>query len=605
MKKTAMSLSLLLALLSGAMVGCADVKKDKVDGDAVIFQVGGTKVTASDILGFDNNNCEYDYLSTDEGVAAVYDAVYKILAQQNVEVTSAIEGAVKEKMDDWDTEVSNYASTNGVTERNAVKTLLEEKGFEDEAELEAYYLVEEQKAELASMYADSNTEPKLTGANGSTMLERYVANTSPMIVSQILVQLGNSNGLSNKAEISDTEVDSLAHAMRRLALGKASGNSFGNIALELSSDGSAKYKGNLGIMDTYTSFVSEFKLGLYASEIVQNKTAYEAGTYDADSTLGVVKGGKIWESLFGADGIYADYKIKSVNVASVVSALAVVYNDKNIIAQNAAGHNKEADYDAQLYPRNIVFNKYFNYPGIQYLKLDFDNIDAELKDLVEDMYPNYNQGDVASKVADIKDSDEYKRLVNNAAKYNINSDKLIVDDAGNPVVVAKSTYGIHFLSILWSALDNQDSSAAGVPSTAVQYFMYGSNATATNTYVKEITTDNHTGYSSATVGQNSRKSEIKDRVLNYVKGGYASLSASQDLYDYEIYNYYFNAAKADGKVSIANANIEKAIANHINNKVEYANGQIVIAQDKAWNSYIKSIESNEEMRGWLYAVAAN
>ena len=596
MKKTALSLSLMLVLLTGAMVGCNNVKKAKLDGDDVIFKVGETQVTAADILGFkDSTNSDYTFLETSEGANAVYESVYKTLAQKYVEVTSAIEGAVKEKMDDWNDEVANYANSNGVTTRNATKTLLEQKGFETEAELEASYLLEEQKEELASMFANSNKEPVVTAATGKTTLERYVNATSPMIVKQILVMLGDSSTLANKAAIVADEVDDITSVFKRLALSGSSTNSFKNIAYEESDDGSATYGGNLGIMDTYTAFVSEFKLGLYVSEIIQNKDNWK-GSFDANDTLGAVE---FEEELFGANGVYAGYTAPTVNIASVASALAYCENDLNVAAQTAANHNKEEDYDAQLYPRNVLFNKYFNFPGIQYLKLDFSNIDAELSALVGEMYDTDDATFIADKVAAIKESDFYNGLEN--AEYNkINADKLIVDADNNPLVLVKSTYGLHVLSITWSALDHANG-AGTTASDAVQYFMYGNNASAVTvspTYVKAA--EFNFGYTNTTVAQNARKTEVSNRVENYLKGGYSSVAASETLYDYEIYQYYYAQAKAAGDITITNAKIEERISDMINITNLSQQQKISRSVSETWDAYIKSIEANLEMRELMY-----
>ncbi|MGI6377496.1 MAG: hypothetical protein ACOX0I_00260 [Bacilli bacterium] len=600
MKKTALSLSLLLALLTGSIVGCGKIKPVKLDGEEVIFKVGSTQVTVSDILGFDEGTetsaCAYDLLNTPDGTKAVYEAVYKVLAQQNVPVSSAIEGAVKEKMDDWADEVARYANTNGVTVRNATKTLLEQKGFNDEKELEASYLLDEQKEELANMYANTNTEPNIDAATGTTSLERYVTNTSPMIIKQILTKISSTDTLATKATISEAEVDRLSTVMKRLALSGSSSNSFKNIAYEESEDGSKTHGGNLGIMDSYTPFVPEFKLGLYVSEIIQNQTAWKGETYDADDTLAARPH---TEDLFGANGVYANYTAPVMNVAAVVSALSYAEKDLNLAAQAAAGHEKEEDYDAQLYPRNVLYNKYFNMPTIQYLKLDFANIDTELTDLVKEMYPTIadDAAEVATKVSAIKAHEFYVGLQSEHNK--LNDDKLIIDDNDTPIILVKSTHGLHWISVTWSALD-QAAPAAGKAADAVKYFMYGSNASAieTTTYIKESAFN--FGYSNTTVAQNTRKNEVKGRVTNYLKGGYGSLSPVEELYKYEIYTFYYERAKAAGDLTITNTRIENAINDFISTKTVYQTSQIDSSLNNTWSSYIKSIEANQELRDLLY-----
>lgn len=594
MRKTALSLSLLFALLASCMVGCGDVKSKKVDGKEVLFKVGETNIFVEDILGFDSTENVYDFLSTTEGAEAVYEAVYKALAQKNVEITSAIDAAVEERLEDWDDEVASYASTNGVTTRNAEKAKLETLGFETREELEASYYLDEQKEELASKFKSDHIEPSLTAADGSTLLEQYVKETSPMIVKHVLVKISDSNGLHSKAAITSTEVDKLTVVMQRLGLGEASRNTFKNVAIEESDDSTSTYGGNLGIMDTYTSFVQEFKLGLYVSELVQNK---DNASYDANNTFGA---NDFEEELFGADGIYPNHTVESINLAVVGSVLAYVHEDEAIDEQKANGHNKKAEYDAQLYPRNIIFNKYFNYPGIKYIKLDLPEstsadltaVKAEIKALLQEVYPHATSATLDAKTNEVVSSDFFQQLL--SADQKVNSDKIVVDGAGNPIVIAKSQYGFHFLSITWSALD-YEAATGSVPSNAVKYFMYGKNASSlSGTYVKD--SEFNFGYSTTTVGQNTRKSEIEGRVTNFAKGGFESISPEDSLYEYEIFNYYLGISEID----IPNEKLEKAVTDYIDLQVSYKAAKIDEAQHNSWEGYIESIKANQEIRDLLY-----
>ncbi len=593
MRKTALSLSLLFALLAGCMVGCNDVKSKKVDGKEVLFTVGDTNIFADDILGFEDQKATYDFLGTDEGVKAVYEAVYKALAQKNVEITSSIEAAVKEKMDDWDTAVATYASENGVTTRNAEKTKLDELGMADRNELEQSYYLEEQKDELASKFKSDHTEPKTDSANGSTLLEKYVKNTSPMIVKHILAKVADNKGLTSKATTTSAEVDKISIVMQRLALGKASRNKFKNIALEESEDGSATNGGHLGIMDTYTSFVKEFKLGLYVSEMIQNHTNAD---YDKEDTLGMKD---YAADLFtGTNAIYPGYEagVKTIDVASIASVLAYTYEDEAKDEQIAAGNTDKADYDAELYPRNVIFNKYFNYPGIQYMKINTSNpvtVRTNIENVLKEVYPSDTAIKIAAKADAVIASNFYQQL-SVTSNQNTNASGYVVDENSNPVVVAKSEFGIHFLSITWSSLDTAAATGTNAPDS-VKYFMYGTNASGlTNTYV--TTSSYNFGYSTETVAKNTRKTEIETRITTYAKGGFESLSASDELYDYEIFNYYLGTSG----VTIPNASLEKAVKDYIEMQTSYKLAKIDEAQSNSWADYIESIRANQEMHDLLY-----
>jgi hypothetical protein len=580
MKKTAFSLSLLFSLLAGCVVGC-DVKKKKDDGKQVLFTVDGTNVCADDLLGFDSNSkMSYDFLSTDEGVEAVYEAVYKALAQRNVDVTSAIEGAVDEKMDEWDDSVESYASANGVTKTNAKKTKLEELGFEDEDELRFSYLVEELKEELTDLYKDSHMEPtNVTNMDGKSMLERYVKETSPMVVKHILSNVADSATIYNMAAISESEVNKLVSIMQRLSLAKLTRNSFKNIAYEESDDGSSTKGGNLGIVDTYTSFVPEFKLGLYVAEVIEN---HSNADYNGLAKFGM---SDYEDELFGANGIYANYEVPTINVATLGAVLAYVYEDNAADEQKAAGHTKTSEYESDLYPRNIIYNHYLNCPGIQYLKVDTTSAEAEILALLAEVYPHADNTTLATKAAEVMGGSYFLSLTE-AENLQLNSDKVVVDDDNAPIIVAKSTYGFHFISATYSSLDKE-------PAEAVKYFMYGNNAPE-GTYVKSSAYD--FGYSTTTVAQNTRKSEIEGRVLNYIKGGFESISTEDKLYEYEIFNYYLGL----GTVTFANDTLKNAVSDKITVTSNLKANAISEAKTEEWSNYIEKVQATEEARKLFY-----
>lgn len=578
MKKTALSLSLLFSLLAGSVVGC-DVKKKKDDGKQVLFTVDGTNICADDLLGFDGNSkMSYDFLSTDEGVDAVYEAVYKAIAQKNVEVTSAIEGAVDEKMDEWDDEVESYASSNGVTKTNAKKTKLEQLGFENEDELRTSYLIEELEDELAKVYQNSHMEPTKNNYDGKSMVERYVANTSPMIVRHILSNISDSATVYNKAAVTESEVDHFISIMSRLALGKSARNSFKNIAYEESDDGSASKGGNLGIVDTYTSFVPEFKLGLYVNEVIQN---HANASYAGLEKFGM---SEYADDLFGTNGVYADYKVSTINVLTIGSVLAYVKDDVAADEQKAAGFTKTADYDKDLYPRNIIYNHYLNTNVIRYLTVNSNAAELEIALLLKEVYPHASLDEIAAKTLEVMNSNYYKALLK-TEELSL-KDNLVVDENGNVVVVAKSTYGFHFITKTYSSLDKE-------ANEAVKYFQYN-DTSIEGTYVKN--TDYDFGYSTSTVGRNTRKSEIEGRVLNYIKGGFESLSTEDDLYEYEIFNYYLGL----NTVTFQNETLKNAI----NDKIKVANDlkahAIAEAKTSEWSSYIEKIHATNEAHDLFY-----
>ena len=547
MNKKTLSLSLMVLLGATCLSSCADIKTKKEDGKDVLFSVGGQNVYAEDILGFDDTTSIYTFLKTDAGKKAVYNAVEKAVVQANYPVTDDIIQSVESsEMVEWDEKVKEYVESYGVTTRKAEQTLLEEAGFEDKDELYDSYVLARQKEKLWEEFEDEVTQPLVTSAKNDSLLEEYVSNTAPMIVKHILVKTNDSN-VRTKSTITEDQADKLGTVLSRLKVSNSDTtgrNSFVNIASEDSDDTSSKNGGNLGIMDTYTSFVSEFKLGLYVAEA---KRYYDAGETKNLKVLGINE--EIKERLFGADGVYANYNIRTVALDTLGEELIEKADDLAEDKQKE-GLNKD-EYDVQLYPRNQLFNEYLNFPGVSYLK------------------------------ANSTDTDYIK------------------DENGNPVVMVRSSYGIHFLSVTWSALDHDTISSTDETVKVkdnVQYFMFGKKADVK--LETKYTTDNryNVGYANNSDGEEAREDEIESRVSNYIKGGYGSISANANLYDFRVFQYYLEKAN----IEIENKTLKSAIDDYMNLTINYAEDSIALEQEKTWDSYIKKINSSYEMHDLYY-----
>ncbi|MBQ9730695.1 MAG: peptidylprolyl isomerase [Bacilli bacterium] len=550
MNKKTLSLSLMVLLGATCLSSCADIKTKKEDGKDVLFSVGGANVYAEDILGFDETTSVYTFLKTDAGKKAVYNAVEKAVVQANYPVTDDIIQSVESsEMADWDEKVKEYVESYGVTARKAEQTLLEEAGFETKDELYDSYVLARQKEKLWEEFEDEVTQPLVTSEANDSLLEEYVSNTAPMIVKHILVKTSDSN-VRTKSTITEEQADKLGTVLNRLKVSNSDTtgrNSFVNIASEDSDDSSSKNGGNLGIMDTYTSFVSEFKLGLYVAEA---KRYHDAGASKDLEVLGI--NDEIENRLFGKDGIYANYNIRTVALDTIGDEL-IEKSDDLAEDKQKEGISKD-EYDVQLYPRNQLFNEFLNFPGVSYLK------------------------------AKATDTDYIK------------------DEMGNPVVMVRSSYGIHFLSVTWSALDHDTvTSAEAKVKDNVQYFMFGNKADV-KLEEKYTTAEKYNiGYANASDGEEARESEIEGRVNNYIKAGYGSLSSNASLYDFRVFKYYL----AKSNIEIENKTLKAAIEDYMNLTIDYTKDNIALEQEKTWDSYIKKINSSYEMHELYYEGISN
>ena len=316
MKNTKLSVSLIACLLSvGGLAGCSKVKSSS-DGVLLTYTVDGQehKITADDIL-----EKSYDDSSKYQ---AIYDVIYSVLVKNYFnreakvsyygqeraigkgqmgnpnDVAHGSEGSIYGKAnqkvdDDIDTAHTN-ADANNTRYKKELEAILESKGVKTLDELKEKYVEEIQKETFEKNFYTYYIEDLKLGAGATQLVGQspeqakqaaheagldtywtgYFEDQMPYHVSHILVKLEDGSG-TNYADgvVSEANAKKLYDVVDALA---NSEDSFSTIAKQYSEDtGSAKLSGDLGIMDTSTSFVNEFKLGVYAYENYYGKDAAE------------------------------------------------------------------------------------------------------------------------------------------------------------------------------------------------------------------------------------------------------------------------------------------------------------------------------------------
>ena len=230
------------------------------------------------------------------------------------------------------------ASTNGTNYNDELETLFESYNVEDLAELKDYFAYRTMKQEVEDRYFDENKESFLTGDDFGP---GYLNERLPYHVKHILVKVSAAGADLYNGRISESEARKLFAVANRLAV-QRNGETFGEVAREMSEDGSKEQFGDLGIMSKATSFVNEFKLGVYAYDAVFNQNAEVQDKADA---LNVPE---------TAIEFFDDLGLGTIPFHAFVSLneFANVTKDQN---GNPVNNN-----DSLYFPRNILFNQYFN-----------------------------------------------------------------------------------------------------------------------------------------------------------------------------------------------------------------------------------------------------
>ena len=543
MKKHNLALLVLASslLVAGCTGGDNNTRPLVQDGKSVLFSINGTNYFADDLFGTGNNEFDLSMLDNNIMVSKVYAAIENAVVEASQPVTTTISNAAELEFEAFEEDVRSFATQSNLSVREARALLLEDLGFETVDELKASYVLAQQKAALVRSFNRVHLEPQSATLSGATALEQYVDQAKPLIVSHILVTIASKNDVYNKAVITEAEADKLGNVCNRLSLSNKETNKFTLIA-GISDDGSFRFGGNLGVMDSYTSFVSEFKFGVYSALASLNLTGTNANKVGIDT--------EVYNQLFGTNGIYANNQINKIQVDNVCADLV---NLKDSRGNQPVGATSD---DVNLYPRNSIFNQHFNFPGVQFLTL---NANASTT-----AYPT--------------------------AERSLNAQGIVTDDLGNPIIVTRSEFGIHFIAVNYNSFNKS-------PAENTNYFRFNStNVSGVNDTNNYVLNPNFVGYETLANAQSERLKQVSGRVDNFLKGGFVSLRPSEEYLNFAIFKYFYQLSG----LKITNPAIEAAVINYVAIREKGFSTTVTAFQADLWQDYILNLEHDKVLRAQIY-----
>ena len=384
MKKSKLSLGLISCLLSvGTLAGC-DTLKSSSKGVLLSYTVDGQpgEITADKILG--------DYYNDSTKYQAIYDTIYSVIARNyfsreretvnyhgtevklgEPQMVSIRREAAEKVSDDKDTAQSN-ADTNNTKYKKEFEAILESKGVETEEELLNKYIEEIQKETFEDNFYTYKIDEIKNANNGAAISVKslsedaelfswtgYLKDKLPYHMSHILVKLADTSD-TNYADgtISEDNANRLYNVISDLGAGA---KTFSKIAMTYNEDpGSKDKEGDLGIMDYDTSFINEFKLGIYAYEQFYN------GTDVSGSNIAVSN--EIRTNYLNA----AKDAFDLANATDLPTVELSVFEDlKNVAKEDKDDEGKPViEGSALVFPRNIIYNKYLNRHAVFFIEDD-------------------------------------------------------------------------------------------------------------------------------------------------------------------------------------------------------------------------------------------
>lgn len=437
MKTGKRSLSLAMSILAIASLTACDDDYNYPDAkwkEGIIVNVDGKDYKYDEI---------YQLFDNSKGSAQAYFNVAKnILAQLVTPKTDTMLSNVDTKINDLKNTWKTNARTNNTSYKEEQEKTFDSENVEDLDELREKYIsqqqVEKNSQDFYEINANGVTDPSYTYYISEQMTKDYVTNQAPYHVSHVLVKVDASSdgeGYWN-GKITADNAKKIGNAVRMLA----SSDSFGSVAQLVSEDeGSAKMYGELVTttegsqsvaMEKTTSYINEFKLGLYAYEAYLNpktkaaevNTAVRASLrvpgqaavsssfdYENDTAVSeLITDG----TLVGKNGAFGIPLSKAITLGYVADV------EKNIVDGSKVDYASETQY-----PRNILFNNYFNYHGVNFLYDDSETYEAEF--LADAKTVGAHSGETILTLNDVKD-----KLPSKYAEYEYVTGQLSKIDAG-------------------------------------------------------------------------------------------------------------------------------------------------------------------------------
>ncbi len=637
----AFSLAMSVILIAGVLASCSTSEYTYPDAswkDNVIVNIGGKEYTYDEI---------YKLFDGEQASAqAYYNTAKNVLAQIVTPVNSAITSYVNGQIDDQEQTWKDNAETNNTSYKEEQETTFEEENVDNMDEYRAKLIAQRQnEVNSNSYYIDTLSDDADGGYYyiSKADAQEFVEKSAPYHVSHVLVQLDAESTASGSGiwdgHISSTDAQQIFTVVSALS----STTTFGNVARDYSDDSSSDSYGDLGgssgaALTKTTSYVNEFKLGIYAYDAFINPETKDDEELKVSLQVPGATSGEGHDSPVATDIASTEIgqgKAYGIPV-SVAFRLGYVANQEN------ADNGQNVSYTSETqYPRNILFNNYFNNHSVSFIYNDQDEYAANfLKDVNAVYGKSYTQisemrAEAASNPALMSRINEYDYVMaqfgrisdtkfktvnnvsNNLVAYTYTdststtaeisalsgSKKILVDEYGDPIIVTRagsgstsdgsesSGYqGIHFIVVKENPFVDKENSykywRVNVPSN-------DSDATEADSFDYN-THPSYVNYVRADHDSNTTYNTRIENVRTSVKGSDAN-------YDFKLFEKNLASYQANhGGTSFYDAlgdnkdEIQSLIENYIQFTRESSETSNIKSLNDSWVTYIQQLNLFED-----------
>lgn len=677
-KRSALGLALLLGVTVG--LSACNYPTETTDGSVLTYtDAQGNRVsyTAEQLLD--------DYLGNGSSLSTEFDRVYEVLVRNyyndpsQASVLKTLEDKARaDVITDKQTATSN-ASSNGTSFEQEWQTILNSHDCDNADELYQYHLYQEEQSRfLDDFYATFGTGD--SSINGTEVMRDgeltidgetraafpaseewgrgdagYLKEQMPYHIRHILIKLTSAtSGNFTQDTITETgengggEATNLATLILRLAgvnerlQTLTNRPTFSQLAAQFSGDtGSAANGGELstdsstGLMTKVmeSDLVNEFKLGIYAYESLYNQrekaTAYGSEnvyritpglTEDATSTADI----DATQTLSNGETVNEFFADEGIGTIPFGAALALLENSD---VDTDVNGNKVNDNNAAFYPRNIIFNKYFNKHNVCVITpnaiemntlsqiattIGSNDIATAGQSVANTVEGNYVTGEnyegahsdfFASLPGFQVDTTDILPGINGGK-----NDNVLTNSEGQVVLVVRagtdSYQGVHFIVINRSALSKYGLSAQTnegkteyienteqTNGTATLNQYYTTYTTSSSSYPKDSEGNNLqtfvTYQGTQTSTQNTRSSNLVSEIRGYNK----------NLTSFQFQSLVDGTSSSDGaKIEFADAGVQKNLETYVRTSRQSTTDDNFDTWKNNWLTYAELLQAQEEAR---------
>lgn len=637
-----LALSMSLLVVASTLTSCNDdyTYPDNDWKDGIVVNVGGKNYTYKQIYNLMEEK--------KDSAVAYYKTAKNILAQLVTPVTDSIKADVDNKMTTYESGWTSSAKSNGTSYKEEKEKTLSSEGCIDEDALRDKVTAEAQvSANEKTFYAEYDGSDTAKGDRyylSEDYTKAYVEKAAPYHVSHILIKVDAASGGAGtySGQISSDDASQIGNLAKMLS----STSTFGSTAQALSDDtSSASQNGELATygsdstsktaaMTTSTSYINEFKLGLYCYDSYLNKDTSTNSTLKSTVRLPSTN----TEKPDVADTM-AETEVAKKNAFGIPLSVALTIGYLSDTEKSDAG--KTVAYtDANQYPRNVLFNNYFNQHSVSFVYNDADDYDAtflaeinststtQYHTISDVRFRSFGKYDVRMKQYDyvksqlsLIDSDKFTTASNlladdvNLVTYSnndkdsgykttvktISSKNILTDEKGNPIIVVRggtSDYqGIHFIVV------NKD---PFVGTDAYRYWR--TNIPSTTNTKSAYTTDYNTDPSFINfVSDDPNKTSVYSNRSDAVK---ADIKAYDSNIDFKIFEKNLATYKSDtGKdfLSLLPEDVQTLINEYLDYTRSSSKTTANDTLDSSWKSYAEMLNVYEDIqtRGMIPTIAVS